>query len=393
MASPSAAEQVQRRRGRIAVGAAIVSGLLLIAGLGFGVAWYFSDGVLVPRHPNWPEDIEVQRVGVASISLERTEDSERPGVYGLDWQAGHAIAGRILADDATSVTRRLSAVRGYLVPEQQVAIESYVYSGNPRQALGLPYSAVDVRGELGSMPAWLVPATSRTWAIYVHGINSNPQSGLRIARPLHEAGLPQLLITYREDRGAPPSPDGYHHMGLTEWKDLQAAARYALAHGARRLVLVGYSMGGSLVTQFMEKSPLAARVAALVLDAPALDWKAILEYNATQMGFPGFLANPVEWAIAARIDADWRSIDALDNTEDLRLPILLFHGEDDDLIPIETSDELAQALPRWVTYYRVPNAIHTGSWNVDPPLYDERVRNFLDTALKTKRARPESGPK
>ena len=62
----------------------------------------------------------------------------------------------------------------------------------------------------------------------MHGINGTPQVGLRLVPTLRRAGLPTLLITYREDLGAPPSPDGFHHMGLTEWRDLKAAARYAL---------------------------------------------------------------------------------------------------------------------------------------------------------------------
>jgi alpha-beta hydrolase superfamily lysophospholipase len=227
------------------------------------------------------------------------------------------------------------------------------------------------------MPAWLVPARSRTWAIVVHGINSTPQTGLRVVPALHRAGLPTLLITYREDLGAPASPDGFHHMGLTEWRDLAVAARYALAHGARRLILVGYSMGGAIVSQFMERSPLAPRVAGLVLDAPALNWKEILSFNATEMGFPSFGALPVEWAIGARIDADWDSLDALQHPDDFQLPILLFHGTEDDVVPISTSDDFAAELPRWVTYFRVPRAGHTEAWNVDHALYEERLGAFL----------------
>jgi alpha-beta hydrolase superfamily lysophospholipase len=143
------------------------------------------------------------------------------------------------------------------------------------------------------------------------------------------------------------------------------------------LVLLGYSMGGAIVTQFMEHSALARHVVGLILDAPALDWKAILSFNAKEMGLPSFAAAPVEWMVGARIHADWNSLDALRHTADLRLPILLFHGTEDELVPISTSNALARALPQWVTYYRVPHAGHVESWNVDPRLYDQRLDAFL----------------
>jgi len=136
-------------------------------------------------------------------------------------------------------------------------------------------------------------------------------------------------------------------------------------------------MGGAIVTQFMQNSALAPRVAGLVLDAPALNWRRIIEFNAEQMGFPGFSARPVEWAIGLRIDADWNSLDALLHKEDFQLPILLFHGEDDKVIPIALSDEFAAALPDRVQYHRLPEAGHTESWNVDPKLYERRLAAFL----------------
>jgi alpha-beta hydrolase superfamily lysophospholipase len=177
--------------------------------------------------------------------------------------------------------------------------------------------------------------------------------------------------------GRPAAPTPTHHQGETEWRDLAAAARYALAHGARRVVLDGYSMGGALITQFIERSRLADRVAALVLDAPALDWKAILEFNAERMGLPGFLALPVEWAIDVRTAPDWDSLDALQHPSDFHLPILLFHGTEDRVVPISTSDDFARELGSRVTYYRVPKAGHTQSWNVSPRRYNRRLRRFL----------------
>ena len=390
-ATDSAAPGWLRRHRRWAIGAIVV--LLAAIAVLAAVSWHFSSAVLVPDHSYWPEDTTVERLAPGRIGLSRSEEAERPGVYGLDWPGGHAIVGDVLAGDDDTVTRHLRTVRGYLAPGMDVAIEANTYSGNPRQALGLPFADVGVRDELGPMPAWSIPGGRDTWAIVVHGINSTPQVGLRAVPALHRAGLPTMLITYREDLGAPPSPDGFHHMGLTEWRDLAAAARYARAHGARRLILVGYSMGGAIVAQFMERSPLASRVSALVLDAPALDWKSILSFNATKMGLPSFSSLPVEWAIGARIDADWDSLDALQHTGDFQLPILLFHGADDEVVPISTSEEFAAELPRWVTYHRAPRAGHVEAWNVDPRLYERRLTAFLARIARTGDAPPAYGAK
>jgi pimeloyl-ACP methyl ester carboxylesterase len=370
-----------RRHRRWLIAAAVV----LVAGLAIGVtlSWHFSDRVLVPDHSSWAKKTKVERLPPGRIVLTRNEASERPGVYGLDWLGGHAIVGPILDSDAETVTRTLRSVRGYLAPEMQVGVEANVFPGDPRQAFGLPFDNVLVPGELGPMPAWSIAGKSRTWAIVVHGINGTPQVGLRIVPVLHRTRMPTLLITYREDQGAPSSPDGFHHMGLTEWRDLAAAARYALARGARRLVLVGYSMGGAIVAQFMQRSPLASRVDGLVLDAPVLDWRGTLEFNTTEMGFPSIAALPLEWAIGARIDADWDSLDALQHTDDFHLPTLLFHGDDDKVVPISTSEDFAEELPRWVSFRSAPQAGHVEAWNVDPKLYERRIGAFL-TRLQAK---------
>jgi alpha-beta hydrolase superfamily lysophospholipase len=369
--------------------------LLVALVVGALVAWHFSSYVLVPDHSPWSERVEIEALSPGRVEFQRSDATDRPGVYGLAWEGGHALVGPVLNENADRVTRRLTNIHGFLAPGLDAGIDSNVYFGDPWETLGLPFRAVDVASELGPMPAWEIPASSAAaeergaWAIVVHGINGDRQIGLRIAPTLHHAAFNSLLISYRDDLGAPRSPDGLHHQGQTEWQDLEAAVRYTIRRGARKIVLDGYSMGGALITQFMEHSPLARRIDGLVLDAPALDWKAILEFNATQMGLPSFAALPVEWAIDARTDVDWDSLDALKHPDDFHLPILLFHGDDDQVVPITTSEEFAEELPRWVNYYTAPKAGHTQSWNVDPALYDRRLRRFLlQIGTKTERARP-----
>lgn len=380
---------------------AIAVGLVLLIvalAVGVGLSWHFSSYAVVPNHSPDSDEVDIEAVSQDRITLSRSETSERPGYYGLAWQAGHAIVGPIESDGPKTVTRALRDVRGYLAPGTEAGFETNPFAGDPGETRGLPFRDIDVPDPLGPMPAWLIPgsrapsavsAASRTWAIVVHGHNDSRETGLRIAPALRRAGLPSLLISYRNDLGAPESPDGLDHLGGTEWQDLEAAARYAIHHGARQLILTGYSMGGILIAQFMQLSPLADRVSGVVLDAPALDWKSIFEFHAEQMGLPSLLALPVVWAIDARITPDWDSLDALHHSDDFQLPVLLFHGIEDRVISIEDSDVFANRLGKWVTYYRVPEADHTQEWNVNPGLYEQRLRHFLlQISHKTERARP-----
>ncbi|MBM3667511.1 MAG: alpha/beta fold hydrolase [Actinobacteria bacterium] len=362
------------------------------------VSWVFSSSLLDVDASLGPFGTEVERVEAREeadpprdvVTFEANPGSGRPGVYGLDFSGGHAIAGAVAGRSADGVARAVSHIDGELDRGTRVAFAATVWESDPLHARGIPFSEISYDSQLGPMPAWrtegrprsgagartAVPA--RTWAIFVHGHNATRAAGLRILRPLDRAGLPTLLISYRNDPGAPPAEDGLLHLGATEWKDLDAAARYALEHGARKLVLVGSSMGGAIVSQFIHRSPRAARVSALILDAPVLDWKAVMDLQASERGLPEALATTTEWVVSARIDFDWDAFDQIARAEDFTMPILLFHGTEDTTVPISSSEEFAAELPRTVSFYRVPGAGHVEAWNVDPPLFDRRVRDFLE---------------
>jgi hypothetical protein len=202
------------------------------------VSWSFSSVVLVADHSPRDADATVKGVRSDQVVLSRSSDSLRPGVYGLDWHGGHAIVEGVVSSDAHTVTRGLRAVTGHLAVGTRVAFDPAVYEGNPQQALGMRFSNVAVPDELGRMPAWLIAGRTHTWAIVVHGINGDRENNLRIVPTLHRAGLPTLLITYREDVGAPlracarrEAPRGG---GLFDGRRDSDAVHGALAAGARR---------------------------------------------------------------------------------------------------------------------------------------------------------------
>ena len=186
-----------------------------------------------------------------------------------------------------------------------------------------------------------------------------------------------MVITYRNDEEAPASPSGFYDFGETEWQDLEGSAEYALDCGAESLILVGYSMGGAIGTNFLYESPLAEHVRGVVLDAPVLSFDALIDYAARLRGIPRPLTVLGKRVAGFRFDIDWGNRDYLSRADELTDPILLFHGDADKTVSIETSEALAEARPDIVTYVRVAGATHVRSWNMDPKAYEEAVRTFL----------------
>ncbi|HEV3128466.1 MAG TPA: hypothetical protein VGY32_05755 [Solirubrobacteraceae bacterium] len=360
------------RRLPIVVGSLFILIVLVIA-VG---SWFGSSALINPHHDLVKRNVNVVSIFPSQVVLARTAESARPGVYGLDFRSGHAIVGTVFGTTSSTVTRQLRSTTGRLAPGTKVGIDAVVWTGDPQTALGIPYRAITFPDPLGPMPAWLAAGRGSTWVIFVHGIDGTRAGGLRPLGELHRLGLPTLLIAYRNDPGAPRSPDGHIHLGMTEWQDLDAAARWAVARGAQHLVLYGDSMGGSIVTRFMHLSRLAARVSALVLDAPVLDWRGVIDHVASRLHLP-FVGPPVRWMIELRIAVDWDALDELAQAGTFRLPILLFQGLDDPLVPPADSRRFAQTAPGPVTYVPVPGAAHIESWNADPANYDARLRQFL----------------
>lgn len=168
--------------------------------------------------------------------------------------------------DLLTVGNKTAQGDGWPAPETPFDIG---FVGDPQVALGAPFEDISIQTELGAAPAWLIapddgaPA-SKIWAIVVHGIGGRRENGYRFVPAFREAGMPTMLITYRNDAGAPLSKERLYAFGLTEWPDLEAAVEHALAAGAGSVVLLGESMGGGIVGQFMRHSQRRDRVAALL---------------------------------------------------------------------------------------------------------------------------------
>ncbi|KAA0932342.1 alpha/beta hydrolase, partial [Streptomyces apricus] len=282
--------------------------------------------------------LTVHATAAGRVALTRSLASLRPGVYGLSGDRGHAVVGPLLTGaphTADTVVRRLERVtRGTLEPGDKVRLTPAVHTGDPGTALGLDHTDVEIPGDLGSLPAWLVPASRDVWVITAHGLGATREHPMNVMRFLNGLELPVLALSYRGDTGAPRSRGGLHHLGETEWHDLDAAVRFAVRHGAKSVVLHGWSTGATMALRTAERSARRDRISGLVLDSPVLDWETTLRALATARRTPGPLLPLAVRAAQGRTGLGTEGLrSAADPAARLTVPTLVLHGPDDTVAP------------------------------------------------------------
>ncbi|GGW63455.1 alpha/beta hydrolase [Streptomyces xantholiticus] len=363
--------------------AAAVTTLIGIGAAAVAAGRYASHAALRGARRPLPGDprLTVHDTAPGRVVLTRSLASLRPGTYGLEGPGVHAVVGPVLdgvPHGPDTVVRRLVRVtEGGLEPGTRVRLTPQVHRGDPYAALGIAHSEVLVPGELGALPAWFVPGARATWVIAVHGLGTTREHTMNVMDFLRDQQFPVLSLAYRGDFGAPRPPDGLGHLGDSEWRDLDAAVRHAVRHGAERVIVHGWSVGASMALHAAANSGLRDRISGVVLDSPVLDWEATVRALAAARRTPAPLLPLAVRAAQGRTGAHGDRLAEAVDPQSLGVPTLIFHGPDDSLAPWHRSRQLAAHRPELVTLHTVPRAPHGAMWNADPKAYEEVLRRFL----------------
>jgi len=395
-------DDVSEHRGRAVLAVAVASlAAATLALVGTAVASAAVARMVVTPSRRRRQDVRILDVAadVSTITLAATPETEVPGRVGMYFSAdtGYLRLGEIVREDAYTVTRAIEAV-DYGDPRRAThgRLNGWWYL-RPEE-LGLPVETVDIPTDGGDAPAWLFPAAraGKRWAIHVHGRGARRQECLRAIPTFHRAGYTSLVVSYRNDGDAPPSPDGRYGLGSTEWHDVEAAIEYATAHGATSIVLMGWSMGGAIVLQTLARTAYAASIIGVVLESPVVDWVPTLQFQAKQLRLPGIVTR----SAMRVIDAPWAprvtgqsapvglpDLDFVARADELAVPILLLHSDDDGYVPATASHELARLRPDIVTYVPFSVAHLTRLWNYDEKRWTTTIADWLRSVRTTARAR------
>jgi hypothetical protein len=373
--------------------------LILILVLAFYAigGWYFSgeiySGALQVHPPEAGDlDITLDR-GEAEALVLRGDDEAvnllENGRFGLMWESGESLVDGILSSDTaggqSTVYRQRVPGEPIPAPGSSVRFDSYIWSGDPQTALGIPFTEITYQVEGGNADAWYVEGSSDTWMIFVHGKGAPKNEALRLLPLAVDRGYHAMVIDYRNDPGAPPDPSGTYQYGVTEWKDVASATRHARSTGGRNVIIVGYSMGGANVLSFLLESPLRAQTVAVILDSPVLNLGSSIDHAAeqthlplTSVTVPRSLTSVAKWIAGWRYGIDWNDTDYVTRSRDLQTPMLVIQGSGDETVPSEPANELARLRPDIVTLSAPPDVGHVLAWNADADGYEALVATFLD---------------
>ena len=167
--------------------------------------------------------------------------------------------------------------------------------------------------------------------------------------------------------------------GINEHKDCLAWVDFMVKHFGPdvKIILTGISMGASTVLM-AAGHPLPPQVIGVLADCGFSDAGSIIRDVAKKMGLPVKLAYPfVKLGAKLYGHFDLEETSALEAMRHCTVPVIFFHGENDDFVPCQMSrDNFAacQSRKRLVT---VPGAGHGLSYPVAPAEYLDALRSFF----------------
>ena len=147
-----------------------------------------------------------------------------------------------------------------------------------------------------------------------------------------------------------------------------------------KIILTGISMGASTVLMAAGK-PLPPNVIGVLADCGYSTAKDIIKKVIRQMGLPVELSYPFV-KLGARIYGhfDLEETSPLEAVKNCTVPVIFFHGEDDDYVPCEMSRTLFEACASRKMLVTVPGAGHGLSYPVAPKTYLDALREFFPSA-------------
>lgn len=202
-----------------------------------------------------------------------------------------------------------------------------------------------------------------------------------ISEFLHNQGYDLFLVDHR---ACGESEGEYMGYGLYESRDTMLWIDYINRRFGKEcpVILYGISMGSATVLM-MSGLDLPENVKGIVADCGYTSaWNEFKYQLKTSFHMPPFpflyFVNFLSLILAGY---SFKKANPIQAVKKAKVPILFFHGEEDDFVPCYMVHELFAACTSEKQILVVPDALHAKSYQTHPELYEPKMTAFLDHVL------------
>jgi len=208
---------------------------------------------------------------------------------------------------------------------------------------------------------WYMPGTSPLTILLCHGNAGNISHRLDKAMRLHSIGVGLLFFDYR---GYGLSEGSATELGT--YQDAEAAYRYLVEIKRLKpdkIIFYGESLGCAVATEMAIRHPAAG----LILESPFTSTVAM-----ARRIFPWL---PVRWIVRYRYDN-------LSKIPKIKMPLLILHSPQDEIVPFAMGQELFVAAPS-PKYFVELVGDHNEGYAEAGDRYNAAVKEFLSRIRAT----------
>ncbi|GAA0466721.1 alpha/beta hydrolase [Alkalibacillus silvisoli] len=216
--------------------------------------------------------------------------------------------------------------------------------------------------------------------ILAHGFRNTSDNMGQLAKFYYDQGFDILIPDARghgESEGDYIGYGWHDRLDYLDWIDLLIED-----YTTEEIILHGNSMGAATVLMTSGEE-LPEEVQGIISDSGYSTVKDELAHQLDHIyGLPSFPLLEVT-SVITNIRAGYTlgEASAVEQVKDNNLPLLIIHGEDDDLVPTEMAYEIIDAAGGENELWIVPEAGHTKAFdNVTEEFY-ERVGDFVDRVI------------
>ena len=256
----------------------------------------------------------------------------------------------------------LFATLGCTVDRYFIFFPSRSVNQNPKD-VGIAYEEITLKTSDGlNLNAWFIEKKeAKGTMIWFHGNGGNIGDRVGHIKLFYESLPVDLLILdyrgYGKSEGSPSEEGTYH--------DAEAALAYVhfRQKAPQKIIYYGQSLGSAIAVELGIRNPPHG----LILESPFTSIR-----DMARVAYP-FL--PLGFLIQTEYDS-------MSKIGGIKSPILILHGDRDEIVPWEQGKSLFEAAPEPKTFFTLPGASHNDTFYMGGEPYLRELGRFIHSVLE-----------